>query len=78
LVRQPTQAVPEVVRDYRILGDHEGTWRTLAHVERNYLRMRRHRWEPVRCRRLRVEVLATNGAPCAEIFEVRAYPPARM
>lgn len=76
LVRQSSPAVPAIARDYRILAELEGAWRVLAEVEGNYLRLRRHAWSPVRCRRLRVEVRATNGAPCAEVFEVRVYPAA--
>jgi len=67
-------AVPEMVRDYRILAHSSGQWTEVARADGNYQRLRRHRLStPVTTDALRVEVLATHGAPCAEIFEVRVY-----
>ncbi|HEX6971081.1 MAG TPA: FAD-dependent oxidoreductase [Limnochordia bacterium] len=70
LVRQSSPAVSTIVRDYRILLDGEA----VAAVEGNYRRLVRHAFSPRSCRRLRLEVVATHGAPCAEVFEIRAYP----
>jgi len=62
---------PETVRDYRIEADDKA----VAEARGNYLRLRRHRFEPVTCRRLRVIVTATNGAPDARLFRIGAYAP---
>jgi len=60
---------PETVRDYSILADG----RKIVSESGNHHRMRRHRFQGVKARRLRVEVSATNGDACARIFEVRVY-----
>lgn len=73
LEKTESPVVPTIVRDYRILAREGDTWRCLVTVEGNYQKMRRHTFEPVSTERIRVEILATNGAPCAEIFEVRVY-----
>lgn len=63
-------AQPEVVKDYDLILDGE----VVASVRGNYLRKRVHRLEAgARGRTLRVQVLATHGAPCARLFEVRIY-----
>jgi hypothetical protein len=67
--------VPETVRDYRIECRTDGGWETVASVAGNYRRFRRHTFDPVETDELRVVVEATNGAPRAEVFEVRAYGP---
>ena len=61
---------PELVRDYDVLLDDE----RVISVRGNYLRKRVHRLvAPIAVNRLRLEVLATHGAPAARVFEVRAY-----
>ncbi len=60
---------PECVRDYRIEVDGK----TVAAIEGNYHRRRVHNFPEVRGSRLRIIVEATNGAPMARVFEVRAY-----
>ena len=61
---------PETVKSYRLWADGV----MVAEEHDNYLRKRVHRLErPVRASILRVEVLATHGAPEARIFEIRAY-----
>jgi hypothetical protein len=65
---------PEVNRDYRIVGLlPDGSERTLVEVSLNYQRLRRHRFDPVRVRALRIVVERTQGAPEASLYEVRAY-----
>lgn len=62
------------VRDYALrydLGD--GMWRELHRETGNYHRHRIHRFQTVTARRLRLEVLGTNGAPSARVYEVRVY-----
>ena len=71
---EPLKPVAECVRDYRVLVEGEtGGWREVAEVAGNYHRRRVHRFEEVSARRVRIEVLATNGSPSARIYEVRIY-----
>ncbi len=73
-LRRPTQLYePEVVTDYRVLVLRGGEWKQVAGAKGNYLRLRRHKFRPVRTRALRIEVLKTGGQPAARIFEVRVY-----
>jgi hypothetical protein len=54
-------------------GGGEG-WTELAHVTGNYDRRRVHSVEPeVEAEELRVEILRTNGAESARVYEVRVY-----
>lgn len=73
--RVPTEACPpEAVRDYQVeVETPDGGWRTVAEVRGNFLRRRIHRFPEVVSRRMRVNVLATNGVKEARIFEVRVY-----
>ena len=66
---------PECIRDYVLSARIGGQWQVLARVEGNYQRRRVHAFEPVEADALRLEVLATNGAPTARVYEIRAYPP---
>ncbi|MCC7491702.1 MAG: FAD-dependent oxidoreductase [Fimbriimonadaceae bacterium] len=64
---------PELVRDYRLLGEVEGQWVELAAVRDNYQPFRRHAWAAQRLSALRLEILRTGGDPAARVFELRAY-----
>lgn len=64
-----TEPHPETVRDYSIFADG----RQIATVSDNNERLRRHGFEGLRARRVRIEVSKTNGDACARIFEVRVY-----
>jgi hypothetical protein len=75
LLPTDTPRVPESVSDYRIEYATGESWEPLEEVEGNYMRSRRHTFDPVTTDRLRVAVEATNGVPTAELFEVRAYGP---
>ncbi|MHC4375203.1 MAG: hypothetical protein ACYS26_01260 [Planctomycetota bacterium] len=67
-------AQPETIRDYRLLAELEGGSEVeLVKVEGNYQRLRRHTFETVRAKRLRVHVTATNGSEQVRLFEVRCY-----
>lgn len=70
---QPFFRYPDCVRDYALEAMVGGAWRRVAEVEGNYFRRREHRFDTVRTDRLRLNVLATNGAPSARVYEVRAY-----
>jgi hypothetical protein len=65
---------PETVRDYTVSClDAEGQWRTVAEVQGNYQRLRRHVFEPMQASAVRIAVTGTHGSPYARIFEVRCY-----
>jgi len=66
---------PECVRDYVLLAESQGTWQELARVTANYQRRRVHSFEPLETPRLRLDVLTTNGAPTARLYETRVYGP---
>ncbi len=63
-------AQPELVKTYRLYLDGE----LVVSEDANYLRKRVHRLDaPRRGSVLRLEVLATHGAPEARLFEIRVY-----
>ena len=64
---------PECVRDYRIQVFDGTSWVTVVEEHGNYQRHRRHQFDPVRAKALRLVVLATNGVPNARVYEMRAY-----
>ncbi len=71
LLRAPQ---PETVKDYAITcRAANGEEHMLAAVTGNFQRLKRHRFEPVEMRSLRIEVHATNGDRLARIFEIRCY-----
>lgn len=71
MIRAPQ---PETVRDYVLIGRKpDGSQVELARVTGNHQRLRRHEFAPTAVTALRVQVLATNGAPDARLYEVRAY-----
>lgn len=74
LVPTGHDAIPEIVRDYRILVRVGGEWVEVAAVSGNYQRLNRITFPAVKTDALRIETLATWGWPAVEIFEVRAYP----
>jgi len=63
---------PECARDYEVEVRLGSAWRKVAEVRGNYQRKRRHDFAPADSDALRITVRATNGAPDARIFEVRA------
>jgi FAD dependent oxidoreductase len=72
IIRAPQ---PETVRRYSLLyqPDEGKGWVELASVERNHQRLRRHDFNPVTAKRIRIHVNETNGDKLARIFEVRCY-----
>lgn len=65
---------PECVKDYRLYGKQDGQWKVLAEVYDNYQRRCVHVLDSiVSVSELKLEILATNGAPAAGLFELRAY-----
>ena len=71
LIRAPQ---PETVRDYRLTAHTaDGAARVVAEVKDNFQRLRRHTFEALDVRRLRLEISATNGDRLARVFEIRCY-----
>lgn len=65
---------PETNRDYKVIGIlADGSERVLADIANNYQRLRRHRFDPVALKALRIVVARTHGAPDASLYEVRTY-----
>ncbi|WP_020618573.1 FAD-dependent oxidoreductase [Paenibacillus daejeonensis] len=72
--RTPFEAIPELVRDYRLEAHIDGQWVQVAAATGNYRRKRRHLLDaPVQADAIRLVVEATNGCPRAEVVEIRAY-----
>ncbi|WP_438432299.1 FAD-dependent oxidoreductase [Gorillibacterium sp. sgz500922] len=70
----PFPVIPELVRGYRLEALVKGEWRELARVADNRRRRRVHVLDqPVQASALRLVVDETNGAPLAEVFEIRVY-----
>ena len=67
-------AFPDVcVRGYRIECEVDGMWQRVAGARLNFQRFRKHRFKPVKTRKVRLTVVSTHGAPFARLFEIRAY-----
>ena len=65
---------PETVKDYELLAvDGAGRTVSLAKVTGNYQRLRRHSFEPMQAKSLKLVITATNGSKLASVFEVRCY-----
>jgi hypothetical protein len=66
------RSIPTLVRDYRVIAEHaDGSTTVVAEVGGNYQRNRRHRAAIAGVRRLRVEILATNGLRRAQVYGIR-------
>jgi hypothetical protein len=66
-------AAPECARDYRLAIGVGQTYETVAEVEGNYQRRRKHTFAAREASRVRLSIDATNGAAQARVYEVRAY-----
>lgn len=67
-------AQPETAKHYRLYAGDT----LVAEVTDNYLRKRVHTLSaPLKAQTLKLEVLETNGAPAARVFEIRAYATAQ-
>lgn len=64
---------PTLVRDYRLLAMENRAWRELLCESDNHLRRRVHAVAPLTTDRLKLECLATHGAPEARVYEIRLY-----
>ena len=63
----------ECVRDYELQSLTDGQWQTVVKVSGNRMRRRLHTFDPVRTEKLRLMITATNGDPCARVYEFRAW-----
>lgn len=72
--RTPFDVIPELVKHYRLEALIGGTWTVLSEVRDNRRRTNRFRFDqPVATDAIRIVIEETNGAPCAELVEVRVY-----
>jgi hypothetical protein len=69
----PLFRYPDCVKDYDLQARVNGSWTTLAQSRGNYMRRRQHRFDRVSADALRLNVLATNGAKSARVYEIRVY-----
>lgn len=65
---------PETVRDYELSVETPTGWQTVASIQNNHQRLRRHFLrETMITTALRIHITATNGLDHARVVEVRAY-----
>jgi len=64
---------PEVVKNYTIEAELNGGFQSLVEGKENFLRLVRHRINPIHTQAIRIYVQETNGDEMARIFEVRCY-----
>jgi hypothetical protein len=64
---------PDCVKDYDVEAEIGGSWKTIASARDNYVRRRTHAFDAVQATKLRLNVLATNGATAARVYEIRVY-----
>jgi hypothetical protein len=50
-----------------------GKFEVIVEIKDNFLRLNRHKIEPVVCDAIRITIHRTHGDPLARIFEVRCY-----
>nr|WP_145157217.1 FAD-dependent oxidoreductase [Paenibacillus terrae] len=72
--RTPFEIIPELVKSYRIEACIGGEWGTIASVKDNRRRSNRIALnERISTDALRLVIEETNGAPAAELLEIRVY-----
>ncbi|MCR2803875.1 FAD-dependent oxidoreductase [Paenibacillus soyae] len=72
--RTPFEVIPELAKRYRVEARIGGAWQVVAQADDNRRRTNRLRLQsPVAADAIRIVVEETNGAPCAELVEVRVY-----
>ena len=62
----------ECVRDYELQYLQNGHWMALIRITGNHQRRCIHSFDPVKTEKLRLVITATNGDPCARVYEFRA------
>jgi hypothetical protein len=71
--RMGTNIMPAVVKDYRVLYQHQNQFKKLIEVRDNYQRVNRLQFKETKTDRIRIEFTATNGSPDVRLYEVRVY-----
>jgi hypothetical protein len=72
--RTPFDVIPELAKHYRLEARNGGAWTVLSEVRGNRRRTNRFRFDrSVAADAIRVVIVETNGAPYAELVEVRVY-----
>ncbi|THF77094.1 FAD-dependent oxidoreductase [Cohnella fermenti] len=70
----PLEAMPTLIKDYRVEARVDGNWTTIAENRDNHKRKHVHTLDAaVAADRLRVVADSSNGSDYAEIIEVRVY-----
>ncbi|MFZ9938352.1 MAG: hypothetical protein ACO3JG_15040, partial [Luteolibacter sp.] len=70
----PVNAIPSVVRDYRIVATHrDGSSSVVVEIAGNHQRNRRHPVALEDVCRLRVEIIQTHGHSRAQVYSIRAF-----
>ncbi len=64
---------PEIVAAYTLEAMIKGSWKTIAKNDANYLRVVRHRFDPVETKALRLRIQQIHGESLARVFEIRCY-----
>ncbi len=72
--RTPFEAIPEIVKDYRLEAFIAGEWQVLVRITGNHMRKRKHSLEQiVSTKQLRLVAEATNGSETVQVVEIRVY-----
>jgi hypothetical protein len=72
--RTPWDAVPDLVRDYRVEACVAGRWTTIDEVRGNRSRHRIHRLvDPIRTDTIRLVITATNGSRTVTVSAVKVF-----
>ncbi len=69
----PLTRPAECVSDYELLFQEGDRWQPLLAEMGNYQRRRVHTFSSVETTAVRLRIHATNGAPSARVYEIRAY-----
>ncbi|WP_127581898.1 FAD-dependent oxidoreductase [Paenibacillus koleovorans] len=72
-LKTPFDRMPELASDYRLEAFIRGQWQVLHRENKNRKRKRIHRFSAVETGNMRVVIEQTNGAPRAELVEIRVY-----
>jgi len=65
--------MPAIVKDYRVLFQHQNQFRKITEVRDNHQRLNKLQFKTVETDKIRIEFLATNGSPDVHLFDVRVY-----
>ena len=66
--------ISSLVKSYRLLAKNGSQpWQTLAEVDDNYQRLRRHSFDPIEASEIRLEILETHGLTRAQVYALRVY-----